>query len=150
MKLTNQLSKQQFNEVHQFLSQRSYWSKGICIDKLRTALENSLCFALVDNGQLIAFARVVSDYATFANLLDVFVLEPYRGMGHGKKLIDAVVTHPKLQGLRRFSLATHDAHGLYEQFGFKCVKQPEFMMERYHQKAITFHRNTPTHRLASL
>ncbi|TQF66762.1 GNAT family N-acetyltransferase [Pseudoalteromonas luteoviolacea] len=135
MKLTNQLSKQQFNDVYLFLSKRSYWSKGINQDKLRTALDNSLCFALVEGGQLIAFARVVSDFATFANLLDVFVLEPFRGKGFGKKLIDAVVTHPKLQGLRRFTLATHDAHDLYRQFGFECPTQPEFMMERYDKEA---------------
>ncbi|MCF2856735.1 GNAT family N-acetyltransferase [Pseudoalteromonas sp. SMS1] len=135
MKLISQLNKQQFHEVYLFLSQRSYWSKGIHQDKLRTALDNSLCFALVDGGQLIAFARVVSDYATFANLLDVFVLEPFRGKGLGKKLIDAVVTHPKLQGLRRFTLATHDAHDLYRQFGFECPAQPEYLMERYDKGA---------------
>ncbi|KID55073.1 hypothetical protein JF50_24990 [Pseudoalteromonas luteoviolacea] len=131
MQLVNRLTKSQFNDAYQFLSKRSYWSKGISQEKLHIAFENSLCFALVQNTQLIAFARVVTDYATFANLLDVFVLEPYRGVGHGKQLIDAVVTHPQLQGLRRFTLATHDAHTLYRQFGFNDVEAPQFLMERY-------------------
>ncbi|AOT06926.1 GNAT family N-acetyltransferase [Pseudoalteromonas luteoviolacea] len=137
MQLVNRLTQSQFNEAYQFLSQRSYWSKGISREKLYVAFENSLCFALVHNKQLIAFARVVTDYATFANLLDVFVLEPYRGVGHGKQLIDAVVTHPQLQGLRRFTLATHDAHTLYRQFGFDDVKAPQYLMERYIHLAPT-------------
>ncbi|MCF6440013.1 GNAT family N-acetyltransferase [Pseudoalteromonas luteoviolacea] len=131
MQLINQLSQSQFKQVHAFLSERSYWSKGITAERLQAAIDNSLCFALVQNNQLIAFARVVTDCATFANLLDVFVLEPFRGMGHGKQLLDAVVTHPKLQGLRRFTLVTHDAHTLYRQFGFDDVQSPEFLMERY-------------------
>jgi N-acetylglutamate synthase-like GNAT family acetyltransferase len=90
-----------------------------------------LCFALVDGKQLLAFCRVVTDQATFANLLDVFVLEPYRGQGLGKKLIDAVMTHPELQGLRRFTLATKDAHSLYQQFGFSELANPDIAMEKY-------------------
>ncbi|ESP92673.1 GNAT family N-acetyltransferase [Pseudoalteromonas luteoviolacea] len=137
MHIVNQLTQSQFNEVHTFLSLRSYWSKGISKEKLQTAIDHSLCFALVQNNQLIAFARVVTDQSTFANLLDVFVLEPFRGVGHAKQLLDAVVTHPKLQGLRRFSLATHDAHTLYQQFGFDSVEAPQYLMERRAQSSFT-------------
>ncbi|RZQ51732.1 GNAT family N-acetyltransferase [Pseudoalteromonas phenolica] len=131
MKLVHQLTPLQFKEVFSFLSERSYWSKGIDKIRLRKALDHSLCFALVDGKQLLAFCRVVTDHATFANLLDVFVLEPYRGQGLGKKLIDAVMTHPELQGLRRFTLATKDAHSLYQQFGFNGLANPEIAMEKY-------------------
>ena len=131
MQLVHQLTPLQFKEVFSFLSERSYWSKGINETRLKKAIDHSMCFALVDGKQLLAFCRVVTDHATFANLLDVFVLEPYRGQGLGKKLIDAVMTHPELQGLRRFTLATKDAHSLYQQFGFNGLANPEIAMEKY-------------------
>lgn len=130
MQLVHTLSASQFDEVYRFLSERSYWSKGIEKARLSQALQHSLCFALLDSKQLLAFARVVTDRATFANLLDVFVLEPYRGQGLGKKLIDAVMTHPDLQQLRRFTLATKDAHGLYQQFGFESTVDTRMAMEK--------------------
>ncbi|MBE0367777.1 MULTISPECIES: GNAT family N-acetyltransferase [Pseudoalteromonas] len=131
MQLIHTLSATQFDEVYRYLAQRSYWSKGIDKSLLKRALQHSLCFALVDGKQLLAFGRVVTDHATFANLLDVFVLEQYRGQGLGKKLIDAVMTHPDLQTLRRFTLATKDAHGLYQQFGFTPIADPNIAMEKY-------------------
>ncbi|MBQ4852749.1 GNAT family N-acetyltransferase [Pseudoalteromonas sp. MMG012] len=131
MQLIHTLSATQFDEVYRYLAQRSYWSKGIDKSLLKRALQHSLCFALVDDKQLLAFGRVVTDHATFANLLDVFVLEQYRGQGLGKKLIDAVMTHPDLQTLRRFTLATKDAHGLYQQFGFTPIADPNIAMEKY-------------------
>ncbi|MDK1288699.1 GNAT family N-acetyltransferase [Pseudoalteromonas umbrosa] len=131
MQLVNRLSQPQLKQVHAFFSERSYWSKVITAERLQTAIDNSLCFAPVQTNQLIAFARVVTDCATFANLLDVFVLEPFRRMGHGKPLLDAVITHPKLQGLIRFALETHDAHTLYQQFGFDDVQSPGFIMKRH-------------------
>ena len=131
MQLVHQLTPLQFKDVFSFLSERSYWSKGIDEIRLKKAIDHSMCFALVDGKQLLAFCRVVTDHATFANLLDVFVLEPYRGQGLGKKLIDAVMTHPELQGLRRFTLATKDAHSLYQQFGFNGLANPEIAMEKY-------------------
>jgi GNAT superfamily N-acetyltransferase len=93
------------------------------------SIENSLCFGLYDGDEQVGFARVVTDSATFAHLMDVFVVESHRGRGLGKELVAAVMEHPGLQGLRIFSLATQDAHGLYEQFGFKRVPGSERRME---------------------
>jgi len=117
--------------VHRFLSQQSTWAKGIPLELVRRAIEGSLCFGgFLGQGQ-VAFARVISDYATFANLVDVFVLPEHRGKGYSKALVREVMAHPKLQGLRRFTLATSDAHGLYRQFGFTAPLKPESYMERY-------------------
>lgn len=98
---------------------------------VQRSLENSLCFALLDGERQVGFARVISDYATIAYLGDVFVLPEYRRRGLGKWLIECVVGHPSLQGLRRWMLGTRDAHGLYEQFGFTPLKRPETFMERH-------------------
>jgi len=117
--------------IHRFLSERSYWARGIPLEAVRKSIRNSLCFGGYLEGGQVAFARVISDYATFANLVDVFVLPEHRGQGLGKQLMEAVTTHPKLQGLRRFMLATSDAHGLYAQFGFTSPRNPETLMERY-------------------
>ena len=130
MKLTHQLSSQQFAQALEFLSERSYWSKGISAARLEKAFSHSLCFALVEDNQLLAFARVVTDQATFANLLDVFVLEQFRGRGLGKKLLKHVMSHPELKSLRRFTLATKDAHSLYQQFGFQNQENPNLAMEK--------------------
>ena len=117
--------------VHRFLSQQSTWAKGIPLELVRRAIEGSLCFGgFLGQGQ-VAFARVISDYATFANLVDVFVLPEHRGKGYSKALVREVMAHPKLQGLRRFTLATSDAHGLYRQFGVTAPLKPESYMERY-------------------
>lgn len=132
MKVCHTIDEHDFEQIHQFLSLHAYWCLNIPKHTLKTALSNSLCFVIKnEDGELLAFARVVSDYATFANLLDVFVLPDNRGLGVGKTLIKAVVEHPKLQGLRRFTLATKDAHGLYQQFGFKAPKFPDANMEIY-------------------
>lgn len=117
--------------VHRFLSEKSSWAKGISRDLVERSIANSLCFAGFLGKDQIAFARVISDYATFANLVDVFVLPEYRGKGYGKALMAAVFAHPDLQGLRRFTLATGDAHGLYAQFGFASPRYPQSLMERY-------------------
>ena len=117
--------------VHRFLSQQSTWAKGIPLELVRRAIEGSLCFAGFLGQDQVAFARVISDYATFANLVDVFVLPEHRGKGYSKALMREVMAHPKLQGLRRFTLATSDAHGLYRQFGFTAPLKPESYMERY-------------------
>ncbi|MBL7714527.1 MAG: GNAT family N-acetyltransferase [Bdellovibrionales bacterium] len=118
--------------IHAFLS-RSYWAEGIPLSVVRKSVQNSLGFGLYlsDEGRFrqIGFARVVSDYATFAYLGDVYVLEEYRGKGLSKWLMDCVVAHPQLQGLRRFCLGTKDAHGLYMRYGFEVIKAPENWME---------------------
>lgn len=117
--------------IHRFLSTESGWAKGIPLTVVRKAIERSLCFGGFVGTQQVAFARVISDYATFANLVDVFVLPAHRGNGYGKAILQAVISHPELQGLRRFTLATADAHGLYAQFGFTALHKPETFMERY-------------------
>lgn len=114
--------------VHGFLS-TSYWSRGLPLDVLRRAIAGSLCFGLYHGDAQVGFARVITDKATFAYLCDVFVLEAYRGKGLGRWLMEAIVSHPDLQGLRRFVLVTRDAHGLYEQFGFRPLARPEGYME---------------------
>ena len=117
--------------IHRFLSERSTWAKGVSVPVVTKAIENSLCFGGFLGPSQVAFARVISDYATFANLVDVFVLPEHRGKGYSKTIMAAVVAHPELQGLRRFTLATADAHGLYSQFGFTALNKPQTFMERY-------------------
>lgn len=117
--------------IHGFLSGHSTWARGIPLAVVRTSIEHSLCFGGFVGDAQVAFARVISDHATFANLVDVFVLPEHRGHGYGKQLMAAVFAHPQLQGLRRFTLATYDAHGLYAPFGFTAPAHPQTLMERY-------------------
>jgi GNAT superfamily N-acetyltransferase len=117
-----------FEVIHDFLA-HSYWAAGIPRDLTRRALDHSLCFGAFDGDRQVGFARVISDQATFAYVSDVFVLESYRGRGVGKRLMAAIMAHPDLQGLRRWTLATRDAHGLYRQFGFGDPLHPERLME---------------------
>jgi GNAT superfamily N-acetyltransferase len=117
------------NVVHGFLT-NCYWARGIPREAVARSIENSLCFGVFEgSGAQVGFARVVSDFATVAYLGDVFVLEPYRGHGLSKWLMECVMKHPGLQNLRRWILLTRDAHGLYSQFGFTPVKAPERYME---------------------
>jgi GNAT superfamily N-acetyltransferase len=113
----------------------SYWAKGIPSATVERSLAHSLCFVLLDGDRQIGFARVISDHATFAYLGDVFVLPEYRGRGLSKWLVECIISHPDLQGLRRWMLATRDAHGLYERFGFLPLKRPEMFMERHNPDA---------------
>lgn len=117
--------------IHRFLSEQSSWATGLPLAVLEKAIANSLCFGGYLDGKQIAFARVITDRATFANLVDVFVLPEQRGQGHSKRLMEAIMAHPDLQGLRRFTLATGDAHGLYARFGFTPPLRPQSLMERY-------------------
>jgi len=116
--------------IAEFLAS-SYWAKGIPRATVEKSLEGSLCFALLDGDRQVGFARVITDRATIAYLGDVFVLPEYRGKGLAKWLMECVMSHPDLQGLRRWVLATLDAHGLYEQFGFTPLKNPDRFMERH-------------------
>jgi GNAT superfamily N-acetyltransferase len=118
LRITTEAAELDVLLIHCFLSEHTYWAKGIPIALVQQSIDNSLCFGGFLGKAQVAFARVVSDYATFANLVDVFVLPEHRGKGYGKDLMDAVFAHPQLQGLRRFTLATGDAHGLYAQYGF--------------------------------
>jgi GNAT superfamily N-acetyltransferase len=116
--------------VHDFISNHSYWAQGRPIEIVQRALDNSLNFGLYQNNQQIGFARVVTDYATFAWIADVFVLPEHRGQGLSKWLMEVMLSHPKLQGFRRWVLATKDAHSLYARFGFIPLHRPERWMER--------------------
>jgi GNAT superfamily N-acetyltransferase len=112
-----------------FLRERSYWAREATREIVDRSVDNSLCFGIYLDAKQIGFARVVTDFATFAWLADVFIVEEKRGQGFSKKLVAAVLAHPRLQGLRRFMLGTKDAHGLYARFGFKPLVQPERFME---------------------
>jgi GNAT superfamily N-acetyltransferase len=111
--------------IHRYLSEESYWAKGIPRETCERAITNSLCFGAFDGGTQVGFTRVITDYATFAYIADVFVLPSHRGRGISKQLMQAVMSHPQLQGLRRWHLSTLDAHGLYAQFGFGPLEWTE-------------------------
>lgn len=116
--------------VHRFLT-NSYWAKDIPLETVRLSIENSLCFGIYHGKQQVGFARVISDRATFAYLADVFVLPAFRGRGLSRWLMECVMGHPDLEGLRRWMLATQDAHGLYAKFGFTAIKNAERWMESH-------------------
>lgn len=113
--------------IHAFLT-KSYWATNIPFEIVKKSIENSLCFGVYDNGKQVGFARIISDYATFAYLADVFVLPENRGNGLSKFLMQTIKTHPELQNLRRWMLATKDAHKLYEKFGFTRLIDPDPIM----------------------
>lgn len=115
--------------IHEFLSKESYWAQNRTIEQTRTAIDNSICFGVYHGERQIGFARVVSDRATFAYIGDVFIIDEYRGRGLSKWLMKTIVAYPELQGLRRWVLATRDAHGLYEKSGFGPLVHPERWME---------------------
>jgi GNAT superfamily N-acetyltransferase len=116
--------------IHGYLV-RSYWAEGIPEEILRRSIEHSLAFGVYQGERQIGFARVITDRATYAYIGDVFVMEEFQGRGLGKWLMEVILSHPQLQGLRRWSLVTRDAHGLYRQFGFTDLKRPENHMERH-------------------
>ena len=115
--------------IHNYLSNESYWAKGRSIEKVKLSIENSICFGVYLDEAQIGFARVVTDYAVFAWILDVFILKDFQGRGYGKKLMNTIMTQNNLQNLLRWGLGTDDAHGLYKQDGFKPLKKPQNMME---------------------
>ena len=115
--------------IYNYLDRESYWAQGIPFEKLKKAISNSLCFGIYKDDKQVGFSRVVTDKATFAYLCDVFVLPEHRGTGVSKWMMQTICAHPDLQGLRRWSLATLDAHGLYAQFGFTPLSKPANWME---------------------
>ena len=123
-------SRLDIDAIQLFLENDSYWARTRTPEQTRTAIENSICFGVYHDDRQIGFARVVSDRATFAYLGDVYVIGEYRGRGLSKWLMEVIVAHPQLQGLRRWVLATRDAHMLYEKFGFHELVHPERWMER--------------------
>jgi GNAT superfamily N-acetyltransferase len=114
--------------IHTYLSNESYWAKNIPVDIVEKSIEGSFCFGLYDHKNQVGFARVITDHATFAYIADVFILDEYRGKGLSKWLMKEIMEHPDLQGLRRWMLATKDAHGLYSRFGFLPLDKPERIM----------------------
>jgi GNAT superfamily N-acetyltransferase len=120
----------QLEIIHKYLSQESYWAQERTAEQTATAIKNSLPFGVYKGEDQVGFARVVTDYATFAYLGDVFVLPEYQGKGLGKFLMRAILAHPDLQNFRRWILATRDAHALYEKYEFAALRHPERWMER--------------------
>jgi GNAT superfamily N-acetyltransferase len=119
--------------IHDYLSRTSYWASGRSLDTVQTSIENSLCFGVYAAGQQVGFARVVTDYATFAWLCDVFVLTSHQGQGLGRRLVETIVAHPELRTLAIFLLATSDAHDLYRRHGgFEGLQAPDKWMVRRH------------------
>ncbi len=116
--------------IHEFLDS-SYWAAGRSVETIRRSIEHSYPFGIYKRDQQVGFARVITDYATFAWIADVFVLEPHRGQGLSKWLMEVIISHPDLQGFRRWVLATKDAHDLYRKFGFTELTRPERWMERH-------------------
>jgi GNAT superfamily N-acetyltransferase len=129
--ITTDQSRLDVDAIHAYLV-RSYWAKGIPRDTLVRGIAGSLCFGVFQGKRQIGFARAISDFATYAYLSDVFILEEFQGQGLGKWLMECVMSHPNLQGLRRWGLATRDAHGLYRQYGFQQLTFPDRMMEILH------------------
>jgi N-acetylglutamate synthase-like GNAT family acetyltransferase len=129
--ITTDRSKMDVVAIHDFLSNHSGWSKSISLERVKTSIEHSLNFGLFHNDKQIGFGRVISDYSTIAYLGDVYILEAYRGRGLSKKLMDTIMTHPDLQGLRRWILLTSTADWLYEKYGFTRLAKPELYWELY-------------------
>lgn len=128
LEITHDTSKMNFDFIHGYLS-RSYWSEGISKIRMKRAMENSINVGVFADGEQVAYARVITDYATFAYLCDVFVIESVRGEGHSKTMMKYILELPEIAGIKRFTLVTKDAHGLYEQFGWTQLPQPEMYME---------------------
>ena len=122
-------SRLDFEAIYDFLAHRSYWAQNIPREIVQRSIDNALCFGVYEGKKQVGFARLITDYATFAYLGDVFILEDYRGKGLSKKLAAFITGLPELQGLRRWHLVTRDAHGVYEPVGFKPVAKPEQHME---------------------
>ena len=137
-----------FAVIHGFLARESYWAAGIPAPTLRRALAHSICYSGHLGAEMVAFARAVTDQATFAYLADVFVLAPHRGRGHGRALVAALMADPRLQGLRRWHLVTRDMQGLYRELGFDELSQPERHMQRHdpevYRRAAAADATTPT------
>jgi N-acetylglutamate synthase-like GNAT family acetyltransferase len=116
-------------KLHIYLAEESTWAKGISLKTVSRSIENSLCIGAYLNNKQVGFCRVITDYATFGNLADVLVWPEYQGLGIARQLLNKVVGHKDLLNIRRFTLATSNAHGLYEKFGFKKLESPELFME---------------------
>ncbi|KAL3925954.1 MAG: hypothetical protein SGILL_000055 [Bacillariaceae sp.] len=151
-RMTRNLSELNINEIHQCLTNDTYWAPNISLDVVSKAFQNSLCFGVLQvndksdrdhsdtptatENTMVAFARVVTDYATFGYISDVYVKPEYRGCGIGKNLLQGIMADEELKGMRRLMLATKDAHKLYQQAGFSALEYPQFFMEVYRGPTI--------------
>lgn len=135
--LSTDKTKLDIDSIHQFLSTKAYWALNIPKDKVRTTIQNSLCFGVYIDEKQIGFAKIISDFSTIAYLGDVYILEEYRGNGLSKWLIETIMAHPDLQGLRRWILLTGDAHGLYRRFGWTDIAEPSKWMELHNKNVYS-------------
>lgn len=124
-------SKMDIETIHQYLSEESYWAKGVPREIVEKSIANSFCFGVFYQSKQVGFAKVITDFTTIAYLGDVFILEEFRGLGLSKLLMENIMNHPELQGLRRWILLTADAHELYKKFGWSDIKEPARWMEVY-------------------
>ena len=124
--ISTDLARLDVEAIHAFLS-RSYWAEAIPKETVRASMAGSLCFGVYRGQQQVGFARIISDFVTFAYLCDVYILPEHRGRGLSKRLVETIQKHPRLQGLKRWCLVTRDAQGLYEQFGFRCAEPGGWM-----------------------
>lgn len=129
--ISTNADKLNLDMIHEFLSLRSYWATGRSRETIWKSIQHSLPFGIYKGEEQIGFARVITDYATFAWVADVFILEPYRGRGLSKWLMEVMISHPELQRFRRWVLSTKDAHDLYRKYGFVELKHSERWMERF-------------------
>ena len=127
--ISNEKAQLDIDYIHNFLA-ASYWSEGIPIHAVEKSIQNSFCFGMYESRKQIGFARVITDFATFAYLADLFIDENQRGKGLGKKLVHEIITHEKLEGLKRWHLVTADAQSLYSQYGFAVPEDPSRHMEK--------------------
>lgn len=126
--ISSERERMDVEAIHAFLT-RTYWARGIPRETVQRAIDHSLCFGVFQGPAQVGFARVVTDQATFAYLADVYLLDEHRGQGLARRLVQAVLAHPRLQGLRRWLLVTRDAHALYRPHGFQAVAHPDRIME---------------------
>lgn len=130
-------SKLDLLAIHDYLSNKSYWAKGRSLETIKISIENSIAFGMYDSkGKQVGFARVATDMALFAYLMDVYILDEYQGKGLGKQLMSYIMNHPQLKAISKIRLATTDAHKFYEQFGFMAITRPDDLMEVMNNNAI--------------
>lgn len=133
LKISTNKKKLKVLEIHSFLKE-SYWAKDIPLKAIKQQIKNSFCFGVYDDKKQIGYARVITDYVSLAYLCDVFIIDEYRGLGFSKKLLTAILNHPKLKNVKSWMLATKDAHGLYKKFGFEPLEEPSKYMRKYNFK----------------
>jgi len=129
VEITTDTERINYDYVHDYLCNHSYWAKGRTKEIVNKSIKGSLCFSVIKGNKQIGFARVISDFATYAYLADVFIESKYRGSGYSKQLMKNIMNHPDLQDVDRWMLLTSNAHGLYRRFGFKRTRKPNWVME---------------------